>query len=77
MFGPLYDKVSRSFINSVAGGLTIYLIIDLLVRYKALHNPTSSTDGIAIGMILILSAIIIPVGALITRLFLRLANTNK
>jgi hypothetical protein len=65
---------SRKRINSLKGGLLIYLAIDLFVRYQALHHSGSSTDAIAVGIILISSVIIIPIGFGITYLLLSLVN---
>lgn len=64
-------KASR-FRQSLNGGLLLYLIIDLVVRYDALHRATSSTAGIAVFLVLIASVIIIPVGAGLTYLLLAL-----
>lgn len=65
---------SRKHINSLKGGLLIYLAIDLFVRYHALHYPGSSTDAVAVGIILIGSVIIIPIGFGITYLLLSIMN---
>lgn len=58
--------------QSLSGGLLLYLIIDLLVRYAALHRPSSSTDAIAVVIVLIASVVIIPAGAGLTYLMLAL-----
>jgi hypothetical protein len=58
--------------QSLSGGVFIYLVIDLVVRYEALHRPASSTSGIAVLMVLMASLIIIPAGAGLTYLVLAL-----
>lgn len=70
-------KLSKELIASVKGGLILYIIIDSLVRYKGLHHPESSTDGIAIMIILILSVIIIPVGTAITYVFVTAKKNSE
>jgi hypothetical protein len=56
--------------QSLSGGVFIYLVIDLVVRYEALHRPASSTSGIAVFLVLLASVIIIPAGAGLTYLAL-------
>lgn len=72
-----YFISSNKLINSLKGGLLIYLVIDLFVRYQALHHPSSSPDAIAVMMILIGSVIIIPVGAAITYLLLSVVSRGN
>src|SRR5690349_25053595 len=56
-------KASAKLNLSLAVGLILYEPIDLAVHYKALHRPTSSTDAVAIIVVLGLSVVIIPAGA--------------
>src|SRR5206468_1460268 len=53
-------------LSRIKGGLLLYLLIDLLMRYQAFHKPTSSTDAIAVLIVLMASVIIIPAGAAVT-----------
>lgn len=69
-FSPSLFKPPPRLGKAISGGLILYLIIDAVVRYKALHNPSSSTDAVAVMIVLISSVIIIPIGTLITYLLL-------
>lgn len=72
-----YFISSSKLIDSLKGGLLVYLAIDLCVRYQALHRPASSTDAIAVLVILIGSVIIIPFGVVITYLLLSVVRHGK
>lgn len=63
---------SSRFGQALNGGLLLYLVIDLVVRYDALHRASSSTAGIAVFLVLLASVIIIPAGAGLTYLVLAL-----
>jgi F0F1-type ATP synthase assembly protein I len=61
---------SSKFRQSLNGGLLLYLVIDLVVRYDALHRSTSSTSAIGVLLVIFASVIIIPAGAGLTYLAL-------
>ena len=61
-------RVRRAF----AVGLLIYLALDAQTRYVAFFAPTSSTAAIAVVLVMIFSVLIIPAGAALAYLALRL-----
>lgn len=69
VFATTETKSSR-FRQSLNGGLLVYLVIDLVVRYDALHRASSSTAPIAVLLVVMASVIIIPAGAGLTYLLL-------
>lgn len=69
-FSPALFKLPPKYERALPGGLILYLILDTMARYKALHNPSSSTDAVAIVIVLLSSVLIIPAGAFITYLLL-------
>jgi hypothetical protein len=58
--------------RALAGGLAIYLALDVWTRYEVFFVSTSSTAAIAVMLVLIFSVLIIPAGAALTYLLLRL-----
>jgi hypothetical protein len=68
-------KASATINFSLAVGLIVYAPIDLAVHYNALHRPTSSTDPIAIIMVLGLSIVIIPAASAVAYLLIRAGQT--
>ena len=66
--GFVLSKLNSRWGASLSGGLLVYLVIDLIVRYEALHRPGSSTSGIAVLIVLLASVLIIPAGTGLTYL---------
>jgi hypothetical protein len=64
----------RRLALSLAGGLATFLVTDAYVSFYAIRRPQSSTDPVAAMVVLLASAVIIPAGALITFLLLRLSG---
>lgn len=60
-------RVKRAF----AVGLLIYFALDAQTRYAAFFAPASSTAGVAVVLVMIFSVLIIPAGAALTYLVLR------
>ncbi|MFN2597063.1 MAG: hypothetical protein ABR563_07750 [Pyrinomonadaceae bacterium] len=68
---------SRRLKIATSGGLVIYTVLDLMVRYQAFFNATRSTAGVAVVLLMVASVLIIPAGAAITYLFLLLLGVGE
>jgi hypothetical protein len=66
-------RVKRAF----AVGLAIYFALDVWTRYEVFFVSTSSTAAVGIVIVIIFSVLIIPAGAGLTYLVLRLLGSSK
>ena len=58
----------------LAGGLAAYLVMDAYVSFYAVRRPQSSTDPIAAFTVEVASVVIIPMGALVTIVLVRISE---